>query len=415
MIKMPLTLLAALRFSRGRRRTGMVSLVSIVSTLGIVLGVAVLIIGLSAMNGFERELNNRVLSVVPHGQIYAVEAPYNDWEYAQKIIRNTPGVQAVSPYVNFTGLLERGVNLKAIQIMGVSRETESQVSALPQFILNDAWQHFEAGKQSIILGQGVANSLNVKEGDWVTIMIPNTDASMKIQQPKRIRVQVTGIFRLSGLLDHQLALIPLADAQEYLGYGDGISGFEIKATDPFEADKVVYDAGLKTMHHVVVKSWIGDYGYMYNDIQMVRSIMYLAMILVIGVACFNIVSTLVMAVKDKSSDIAVLRTLGAKDKQIRAIFLWYGLLGGLVGSLIGVVLGVLVSLNLTTLIKGLEILVGHPILSGDVYFIDFLPSELHVMDVVYVLITTIILSLLASWYPARRASKLDPARILSGQ
>ncbi|WP_265693954.1 lipoprotein-releasing ABC transporter permease subunit LolE [Providencia rustigianii] len=414
-MKMPLTLLAALRFSRGRRRTGMVSLVSIVSTLGIVLGVAVLIIGLSAMNGFERELNNRVLSVVPHGQIYAVEAPYNDWEYAQKIIRNTPGVQAVSPYVNFTGLLERGVNLKAIQIMGVSRETESQVSALPQFILNDAWQHFEAGKQSIILGQGVANSLNVKEGDWVTIMIPNTDASMKIQQPKRIRVQVTGIFRLSGLLDHQLALIPLADAQEYLGYGAGISGFEIKATDPFEADKVVYDAGLKTMHHVVVKSWIGDYGYMYNDIQMVRSIMYLAMILVIGVACFNIVSTLVMAVKDKSSDIAVLRTLGAKDKQIRAIFLWYGLLGGLVGSLIGVVLGVLVSLNLTTLIKGLEILVGHPILSGDVYFIDFLPSELHVMDVVYVLITTIILSLLASWYPARRASKLDPARILSGQ
>ncbi|HHR6407989.1 TPA: lipoprotein-releasing ABC transporter permease subunit LolE [Providencia alcalifaciens] len=415
MINMPLTLLAALRFSRGRRRTGMVSLVSIVSTLGIVLGVAVLIIGLSAMNGFERELNNRVLSVVPHGQIYAVEAPYQDWEFAQNVIRKTPGVQAVSPYVNFTGLLERGSNLKAIQIMGVSHETESQVSALPEFILNDAWQHFEAGKQSIILGQGVANSLNVKVGDWVTIMIPNTDDSMKIQQPRRIRVQVTGIFRLSGLLDHQLALVPLADAQEYLGYGNGISGFEIKAKDPFEADKVVYDAGLKTMHHVVVKSWIGDYGYMYNDIQVVRSVMYLAMILVIGVACFNIVSTLVMAVKDKSSDIAVLRTLGAKDRQIRAIFLWYGLIGGLIGSLIGVVLGVLVSLNLTTLIKGLEVIIGHPILSGDVYFIDFLPSELHVMDVVYVLFTTVILSLLASWYPARRASKLDPARILSGQ
>jgi lipoprotein-releasing system permease protein len=393
----------------------MVSLVSIVSTLGIVLGVAVLIIGLSAMNGFERELNNRVLSVVPHGQIYAVEAPYQDWEFAQNVIRKTPGVQGVSPYVNFTGLLERGANLKAIQIMGVSHETESQVSALPEFILNDAWQHFEAGKQSIILGQGVANSLNVKVGDWVTIMIPNTDDSMKIQQPKRIRVQVTGIFRLSGLLDHQLALVPLADAQEYLGYGNGISGFEIKAKDPFEADKVVYDAGLKTMHHVVVKSWIGDYGYMYNDIQVVRSVMYLAMILVIGVACFNIVSTLVMAVKDKSSDIAVLRTLGAKDRQIRAIFLWYGLIGGLVGSLIGVVLGVLISLNLTTMIKGLEVIIGHPILSGDVYFIDFLPSELHVTDVIYVLFTTVVLSLLASWYPARRASKLDPARILSGQ
>lgn len=139
------------------------------------------------------------------------------------------------------------------------------------------------------------------------------------------------------------------------------------------------------------------------------------MILVIGVACFNIVSTLVMAVKDKSNDIAVLRTLGAKDRQIRAIFLWYGLLSGLVGSLIGAVLGVVVSLNLTTMIKGLEYVIGHPILSGDVYFIDFLPSQLHPLDVVYVLLTTVILSLIASWYPARRASKLDPARILSGQ
>ncbi|MGF7480771.1 lipoprotein-releasing ABC transporter permease subunit LolE [Providencia sp. SP181] len=415
MFQLPLTLLAAIRFSRGRRRTGMVSLVSIVSTLGIVLGVAVLIIGLSAMNGFERELNNRVLSVVPHGQIYAVKPPYKDWDFAEQVIRKTPGVEGVSPYVNFTGLLERGANLKAIQVMGVSPETQSQVSALPQFVLNDAWKDFAAGNQSIILGQGVADALNVKQGDWVTIMIPNTDESLKIQQPKRIRVQVAGIFKLRGLLDHQLALIPLEDAQQYLDYGDGISGFEIKAENPFEADKVVYDAGLKTMHHVIVKSWIGDYGYMYNDIQMVRSIMYLAMILVIGVACFNIVSTLVMAVKDKSSDIAVLRTLGAKDGQIRAIFLWYGLLGGLVGSLIGVVLGVLVSVNLTSIIKGLEIVLGHPILSGDVYFIDFLPSELHIMDVVYVLITTIILSLLASWYPARRASKLDPARILSGQ
>lgn len=412
---LPLTLLTALRFSRGRRRTGMVSMVSIISTLGIVLGVAVLIIGLSAMNGFERELKSRVLSVVPHGQIDAVEAPYQDWTYAEEMIRSTPGVQAVSPYIGFTGLLERGANLKAIQVKGVSPETESDVSALPNYILDDAWQHFQAGKQEIILGQGLANALKVQVGDWVTIMIPNTDASLKIQQPKRIRVQVSGIFRLSGLLDHQLALIPLADAQEYLNYGKGITGFEIKADNPFNADKIIYDAGMKTMHHVTVKSWIGDYGYMYNDIQMVRSIMYLAMILVIGVACFNIVSTLVMAVKDKSSDIAVLRTLGAKDRQIRSIFLWYGLLSGLVGSMIGAVLGMVVSLNLTTIIKGLEYVIGHPILSGDVYFIDFLPSQLHLLDVVYVLLTTIILSLAASWYPARRASKLDPARILSGQ
>ncbi len=415
MTGMPLSLLTAIRFSRGRRRGGMVSLVSIISTLGIVLGVAVLIIGLSAMNGFERELRNRVLAVVPQGQIYAVQPPYQDWEYAYKAIRETKGVEAASPYIAFTGLLERGVNLKAIQIMGVSLEQQTKVSSLPNFVLDNAWQHFEAGKQQIILGNGVANTLNVKVGDWVTIMIPSLNDSMKIQQPKRIRVQVAGIFKLSGLLDHQLALIPLQDAQGYLEYGEGISGFEIKATDVFQADKIVYDAGLRTMHHVVVKSWINDYGYMYSDIQMIRSIMYLAMILVIGVACFNIVSTLVMAVKDKSTDIAVLRTLGAKDRQIRAIFLWYGLLSGLVGAVIGAILGSIIALNLTPIIKGIELLIGHSILSGDVYFIDFLPSELELLDVVYVLLTTVALSLLASWYPARRASKLDPARILSGQ
>lgn len=330
------------------------------------------------------EIKKSVLAVVPHGQIYAANPPYQNWDYAYKAIEETPGVAGVSPYIGFTGLLERGVNLKAIQIMGVSLENEAQVSSLPNFVLDNAWQRFQPGKQQIILGSGVANALNVHVGDWVTIMIPNTDASLKIQQPKRIRVQVEGVFKLSGLLDHQLALIPLQDAQKYLDYGEGISGFEIKATDVFNAEQIVYDAGMRTMHHVVIKSWIGDYGYMYNDIQMVRSIMYLAMILVIGVACFNIVSTLVMAVKDKSTDIAVLRTLGAKDRQIRAIFLWYGLLSGLVGSLIGALLGCIVSLNLTTIISGLEFMIGHPILSGDVYFIDFMPSELNAMDVVYV-------------------------------
>lgn len=154
---------------------------------------------------------------------------------------------------------------------------------------------------------------------------------------------------------------------------------------------------------------------MYSDIQLVRSIMYLAMILVIGVACFNIVSTLIIAVKDKSGDIAILRTLGAKDSLIRSIFLWYGLLTGMVGCISGAVLGTLAALNLTPLIRGIEFLIGHKLLSGDVYFIDFLPSELRLTDLLYVVLTTIVLSLLASWYPARRACRLEPARILSGQ
>ncbi|ATA18031.1 lipoprotein-releasing system permease protein [Gibbsiella quercinecans] len=415
MAGLPLSLLAALRFSRGRRRGGMVSLISVISTVGIALGVAVLIVGLSAMNGFERELNNRVLAVVPHGEIMPVKPPFAGWQQVLQRVENVPGIAAAAPYINFTGLLENGAQLRAVQVKGVDPQQESRLSALPKYVQGDAWSHFKSGEQQVILGKGVADALGVKQGAYVTVMIPNSDPQMKLLQPKRIRLHVTGILQLSGQLDHSLAMVPLVDAQQYLAMGDDVSGIAIKVNDVFAANKLVRDAGEVTNAYVYIKSWIGTYGYMYRDIQMIRAIMYLAMVLVIGVACFNIVSTLVMAVKDKSSDIAVLRTLGAKDGFIRAIFIWYGLLAGLVGSLSGVVVGIIASLQLTNIIKAIEKMIGHAFLSGDIYFIDFLPSELHGLDVASVLATSIVLSLLASWYPARRASRIDPARVLSGQ
>ncbi|EQA1701448.1 lipoprotein-releasing ABC transporter permease subunit LolE [Cronobacter dublinensis] len=410
-----LSLLIGLRFSRGRRRSGMVSLISVISTVGIALGVAVLIVGLSAMNGFERELNNRILAVVPHGEIEPVDQPWRGWQQAVTRIEKVDGIVAAAPYVNFTGLVESGANLRAIQVKGVDPAQEQRLSALPRYVQNNAWQSFQAGKQQIIIGKGVADALKVKQGDWLSIMIPNSDDDHKLLQPKRVRLQVAGILQLSGQLDHSFAMVPLADAQGYLNLGDSVTGIALKVKDVFNANQLVRDAGQVTDAYVYIKSWINTYGYMYRDIQMIRAIMYLAMVLVIGVACFNIVSTLVMAVKDKSSDIAVLRTLGAKDGLIRAIFVWYGLLAGLLGSVSGVVGGVLASWQLTAIIHVIEKLIGHHFLSGDIYFIDFLPSELHALDVVYVLVTALVLSLLASWYPARRASRIDPARVLSGQ
>ncbi|CNK20012.1 lipoprotein-releasing ABC transporter permease subunit LolE [Yersinia alsatica] len=411
----PLSLLIGLRFSRGRRRGGMVSLISVISTLGIALGVAVLIVGLSAMNGFERELKNRILAVVPHGEIAVVNQPFSGWPETLQRIEKVPGIVAAAPYINFTGLIENATQLRAVSVKGVDPEAEQHLSALPSFVLGNAWANFKAGQQQIILGKGLADALGVKQGSWLTVMIPNSDPEMKLLQPKRIRLQVAGIFELSGQLDHSLALVPLADAQQYLEMGDSVTGIAIKVDDVYNANKLVRSAGEVTNAYVYISSWIGTYGYMYRDIQMIRTIMYLAMVLVIGVASFNIVSTLVMAVKDKSSDIAVLRTLGAKDGLIRAIFIWYGLLAGLIGSVSGAVVGVIVSLQLTNIIRGLETLIGHQFLSGDIYFIDFLPSELHWFDVACVLATALVLSLIASWYPARRASRIDPARVLSGQ
>ncbi|AIR03825.1 MULTISPECIES: lipoprotein-releasing ABC transporter permease subunit LolE [Cedecea] len=411
----PLSLLIGLRFSRGRRRSGMVSLISVISTLGIALGVAVLIVGLSAMNGFERELKNRILAVVPHGDIKPVNQPFTNWQDVLPKVEKVKGILAAAPYISFTGLVESGANLRAVEVKGVDPAQETRLSALPQYVQNNAWANFKAGQQQIIMGKGVADALKVKQGDWVSIMIPNNDGGTKLMQPKRVRLQVAGILALSGQLDHSLAMVPMQDAQGYLDMGNSVTGISIKVDDVFNAQKLVHDAGEATNSYVYISSWIGTYGYMYRDIQMIRAIMYLAMVLVIGVACFNIVSTLVMAVKDKSSDIAVLRTLGAKDGLIRAIFVWYGLLAGLLGSVSGVVVGVLASWQLTNIIGVIEKLIGHNFLSGDIYFIDFLPSELHWLDVVYVLVTALVLSLLASWYPARRASNIDPARVLSGQ
>ncbi|MBU9810162.1 lipoprotein-releasing ABC transporter permease subunit LolE [Rahnella sp. SL6] len=410
----PFSLLIGLRFSRGRRRSGMVSLISVISTLGIALGVAVLIVGLSAMNGFERELKERVLAVVPHGEIRPVNQPFNNWQDVLDRVEKVPGIVAAAPYIQFNGLIEHGAKLRAIQLKGVDPQSEPRVSAAPKFVQNNAWQSFKAGQQQLILGKGVADAVGVKQGDWVTVMIPNSDPEMKLLQPKRIRLQVAGILQLSGQLDHSLGMVPLADAQQYQDMGSSVTGIDIKVNDVFAAQKLVHDAGKVTQAYVYISSWIGTYGYMYRDIQMVRAIMYMAMVLVIGVACFNIVSTLVMAVKDKSSDIAILRTLGAKDGLIRAVFIWYGLLAGLVGSVAGVVIGVIAALQLTNIVNALQKLTGHQFLSGDIYFIDFLPSEVHWLDVAGVLLTALVLSLLASWYPARRASRIDPARVLSG-
>lgn len=416
---LPLSLLIGLRFSRGRRRSGMVSLISIISTMGIALGVAVLIVGLSAMNGFERELRDRILSVVPHAEIEPVVQPFSGWRTTIERLRQSPDVLGAAPYATFTGLVESGTKLRAIQIRGVDPEQEQQISGLPNFVMDNAWQDFNAGEQQIIIGKGLAEQIDVKMGDWVTVMIPNNDgnSAMQIAQPKRIRLQVAGILDLVGDLGYSFGLIPLSDAQRYLDMGDGVTGIALKVKDLFNANRVVVDVGNSYYNgpEAYTRSWVSNYGRMYRDIQMIRTIMYLAMVLVIGVACFNIVSTLVMAVKDKSGDIAVLRTLGAKDGLIRAIFIWYGLMAGFIGSVVGVIIGVTASLQLTAIIRVIETAFDHHFLSAGIYFVDFLPSELHWLDVAIVLLTALLLSLAASWYPAQRACRINPARVLSGQ
>lgn len=410
-----LSLLIGGRFSRAKQRDKMVSFISLSSTIGIAVGVAVIIIGLSAMNGFERELESRVLSVIPHGEFEGVNEPVTRWEHVIEQSVKNDKVVAAAPYVKITALAEKGKELKAIEVRGVDPQLEQQVSSLSKFIDKQAWSEFKAGQQQIILGSGVANVLGAKVGDYLTLMIPTVNGSVKVQAPKRVRVKVVGLLTLNGQIDHSLALIPIGDAQAYANLGEAVTGVSLKVTDVLNANSIVREVGNQLDVYVYLRSWQQKFGFLYRDIQLVRTIMYLVMVLVIGVACFNIVSTLMMAVKDRASEIAILRTMGASDGLVKRIFVWQGVFSGVLGSLVGSAIGVLVALNLTKLIKGLEKLVDHQFLSGDIYFVDFLPSQLDMTDVVVVSGTAIVLSLLATWYPASRAAKLNPASVLSSK
>ncbi|ELX7502471.1 lipoprotein-releasing ABC transporter permease subunit LolE [Vibrio fluvialis] len=403
------------RFSRAKQRNKMVSFISLSSTIGIAVGVAVIIIGLSAMNGFERELQNRVLSVIPHGEFEGVRGPIQNWQSMVKQATKNPQVLAAAPYVKFTALAEKGTQLKAIEVRGVDPDMEQAVSRLSQFVTNNAWSTFVPGEQQVILGKGVADQLGAKVGDYVTLMIPTADGSSRVQAPRRIRVQISGLLALNGQIDHSMALLPLADAQQYTRLDQGVSGVSIKVADVLSANQIVRSVGNTLNEYVYLRSWQQKFGFLYRDIQMVRTIMYLVMVLVIGVASFNIVSTLMMAVKDRAGEIAILRTMGATDGLVKRIFVWQGVFSGVLGSIVGSVFGVVIAFNLTPLVKGLETLIGHHFLSGDIYFVDFLPSQVESGDVLLVSGTAIVLSLLATWYPAARASKLNPASVLSSK
>ncbi len=403
------------RFSRAKQRNKMVSFISLSSTIGIAVGVAVIIIGLSAMNGFERELQNRVLSVIPHAEFEAVSAPIINWQNIVQKANQHNKVKAAAPYVKMTALAEKGSQLKAIEVRGIDPQMERAVSSLAQYVTDDAWNSFNAGQQQVILGKGVAEKLEAKLGDYVTLMIPSSNTTSRVQAPKRVRVKVAGFLALNGQIDHNLALLPIEDAQDYAKLGEAVTGVSIKVANVLEATQVVREVGATLNEYVYLRSWQQKFGFLYRDIQMVRSIMYLVMVLVIGVASFNIVSTLMMAVKDRAAEIAILRTMGASDGLVKRIFVWQGVFSGVLGGILGSLFGVLIATNLTPMVKALESLIGHQFLSGDIYFVDFLPSQVIPGDVLLVSGTAIALSLLATWYPASRASKLNPAAVLSSK
>ncbi len=442
----PLSVFLALRYVRSRHGNGFSTFISASSTIGIALGTMVLIIALSAMNGFERELAHKLLSIVPHAELMSVNKPISNWQSSVQQVQNHPQVLAAAPVITLTGMMQHKTQLKALDIRGVDANLETHVSDIENYIIGGSWQALSTKKNSknkrfntafntelntedkdngIIIGVGVAKKLSVKLGDKVQILLPsnNHDLTDDLTEdtakqntflaPLTRQVEIVGIFKFGGTIDDTLAYISLTQAAEIKGYQEGeTQGIRLKLDNVFSAPSVARTIAYDFNHYVYILDWTRTQGHLFNDIQMVRMVMFIVLVLVIAVASFNIVSTLIMAVNDKKGDIAILKTMGASRKLIMLTFIYQGLVNGLLGSLIGGVLGVILALTLADIIAFFENLFTLKLLSADVYFIDHIPSQLIMSDVYITVITALVMSLLATIYPAWQATKVEPAQIL---
>lgn len=414
-----LSLWVGWRFYRARQSNRFISFISFASTAGIALGVAVLITVLSAMNGFERELEQRLLGVVPHGELTGVNEPIRDWPQIAQDAQQIAGIVATAPFVRLQGLIQKPGGFQGLTVIGIEPSLESKVSNIGHYMSRQSWQSLQQTGNNIVLGRGLADSLSLQVGDSLSLYTPNLSAkpneTKRISAAKSHRFVVSGIFEIGGELDLTTAYIPLQYGATILGLADGVSGVRIKVDDVFAAPSLIRSLGYSQQQYMYLSDWTRTQGHLYQDIQLVRAIMYLVLALVIAVACFNIVSTLVMAVRDKQSEIAILLTMGMAKATVMGIFIVQGALNGMLGCLIGGVLGVTIALNLSAIASSIEQLLGIQLLSADIYFIDFLPSQLYWPDVAMVIALALVMSLISTLYPAWKASRIHPAQALAGR
>jgi lipoprotein-releasing system permease protein len=409
----PLSVYIGTRYTRARRRSLFVSFISFTSMIGLALGVLVMIVVLSVMNGFDHEMRTRVLGMVPHATIES-PTPISDWQAMGKRLAQHPQVAAVAPFIQMQGLLTHRGQVSKILINAVDPMVESDVSIVGQFFLEGALDELEPGEFGIVIGDKAAKALGVGIGDKVTFVAPEVTVTPAGVFPRMKRFTVRGIFHVgAGEIDGYVAMANISDlARLHRWKPDQVQGLRLRFEDLFQAPRIAWELAGQLGDDFYSRDWTRTHGNLYQAIRMEKAMIGLLLLLIVAVAAFNIISTLVMVVTDKRGDIAILRTLGATPRQIMAIFMVQGTVIGVVGTLVGALLGIFAALNVSSWIAALERLIGHKFLSADVYFIDYLPSRLMTADVVQVCVAALILSFFATLYPAWRAAGTQPAEAL---
>jgi lipoprotein-releasing system permease protein len=406
-----LALTIGLRYTRAKRRNHFISFISLISMLGLILGVAVLIIVLSVMNGFDRELRQRILGMVPHAMVQTTD-PIMDWQSLATQVTNHPGVTGAAPFVHGQGMFTYKGRVQPVMFHGILPAAEKQVSILPEHMHTGSLDSLQAGDFNLVMGDILARNMGLKVGDKVTLIMPEASLTVAGIVPRLKRFTLTGIFKVGAELDASLAIMHMQDASRLKRLGGGAEGLRLQLDDLFTAPAVVTAVADSLNGDYWTSDWTRTHGNLFQAIQMERRMLALLLTLIVAVAAFNIVSTLVMLVVDKQADIAILRTLGATPRDIMGIFIVQGLVIGVFGILVGILLGLLVALNITELVAWLEQLFGFKVLSADVYFISYFPSQVKLDNIVLIAGVSLILTLLATLYPAWKASQVEPAEAL---
>lgn len=412
---LPYELFVGLRYTRAKRKNHFISFISLTSMVGIALGVAALIIVLSVMNGFQAELRNRILGVASHIEITENSNRLGQWQSLANQVNAQPNVQASAPYVMAQGMLSYGQAVQGALVRGILPSEEDKVADLGKNMQVGQLDDLHAGEFNIILGADLAYALGVSVGEKVVLMAPQGQFTPTGVVPRIKQFKVVGLFQI-GMYEYDagLALIHINDAAKLYRMGDKVSGLRLKISDLFDAPDMAAELGkqLTPLGGYYITDWTQQHANFFKAIQLEKRVMFIILTLIVAVAAFNIVSTLVMAVTDKRADIAIMRTLGASPRSIMQIFIIQGALIGIIGTFFGAILGIVIALNIDTIVPFIENLFHVQFLAKDVYYISDLPSKLEWNDAITIIIMSVVLSLLATLYPSYKASKVNPAEAL---
>lgn len=402
------------RYTRIKRKNHFISFISLTSVLGIALGVGVLIAVLSVMNGFNREIRAQMLSGTPHITVGRFSEPLIDWQSLVTNLQKQPKVLGASPFIFGQGMLssQSTGHVQGILVKGIDPEHINEVYPLSNHMKAGALSDLKSGAYGIILGSHLAKNFGVSVGDKVSLIASEVSVTPAGIAPRIKRFTVVGIFQIGDLYDDKQAFINLADAGKFFRMQGAVTGVQLRVQDEMDAPKIGYDLYENLGHNFWVVDWTQDFGSFFRALQIQKTVMTFILLLIIAVAAFNLVSSLVMMVTDKRGDIAILRTLGASRRGIMGIFVAQGGIIGVIGTIIGVIFGLFLAFNVTNWVDKIQEVFNIELVAKDVYLVGFLPSEVHTIDIVYIIIVTIIMCFLATLYPAWRAANIQPAEAL---